>query len=298
MAELVQDYNFELNGVVFGIDQKVSCNEDGFKPGDPDITMSSAPNPTGHGTLPGRDYRGSATWGFDLHVDAETVTEALSTLAELRSAWWHESTEDTPGAFDTLRYRLDGRTRQIHGRARRWTPAIGNRLMHGYLPITADFEQMDPFIYDDAEESTKVGFYGSPPAAGLQGPLESPLISEGGGDVVQLGEVWVKGETPTWIELEFYGSQVNPWVTLGNWRFELNDTIGSEEKVMVDPRPLARTVLRQRGDRPGGRARISNTTRLGVMSLAPGRYTIGYGALSADGSAGVIARWHNAYKSI
>ena len=294
MASLVRDYNFELNGVVFGIGQPVDMEENGFKPGDPDLASSRARNPTGHGTLPGRDFRGSATWAFDLFVNGTDPAGALATAATLRNAWWNERTEDTPGAFDVLRYRLAGRTRRIYGRAQHWTPTIGNGLLGGFVPITADFEQMDPFIYDDQEQSVSIGYYGTPPVAGLEGPLESPLISDGGDNVVQLGVVNVAGERPTWIEVEFHGSQINPWVTLGSWRIELNDSVGTDDHVVIDPRPLARTVLRN----GSGRVRISNTSRLAVMQLAPGRYTLGYGALSADGSAGVTIRWHNAYKSI
>ncbi len=293
MADLVQDYTFELNGVQFGRHKSIFVDPEGFTPGDASLQLATAAHPSEHGTLPGRDFRGSATWGFDLHVDQSDPATALVALAELREAWWNEETEDTPGAFDTLRYRLAGRTRRVYGRARRWTPTLNNTLMSGHVAVTADFEVMDPFFYDDVIQRVPVSYTGAPPVAGIQAPLTAPLIGQGQGNE-QYGVVEIGGTRPTWIIVTFKKSQVNPWVQLGGWRLQLNDTLSSDDEVVADSRPLARSILRN----GTGRVRMSNTSRLGAMKLPPGRYALGYGALAADSSASVEVSWYNAHKSI
>lgn len=292
MSDLVSDYQFALDGVRFGRGTAINVPPDGFTPGDGSLAVSINDHPTSHGSLLGRDFRRSANWGFDLQAMGDSAREALDITAALRDVWWNEDNEDTPGAVSELEYRLGGRTRLVYGRGRRWTPSPNNQLIGGVLPITADFEVIYPASFGP-EQSITVSANGANQAvAGIEAPLESPLIGFGGGEP-QASSITIGGETATWLTLEFHGG-INPYVEIGGWRYELDGSVGGDEVVTADARPWTRGITSSMGGAFGA----TRTSRLAFVKLKPGQHSVTYGNLDFGTSASVLIRWRDAYKSL
>lgn len=292
MTAPLQDFQFELDDVQFGLDLPVHLDESGFKPDMGAWRTQDFAHPMGDGGVPGRDYKEVSTWGFTMFANAEDDIGALAYTAELARVWPSEDLVKTPRALTALRYCLAGRVRRVYGRPRRWTAPPDNRLLNGYLPITADFAVFDPNYYDDAEQSEPFSLSaGTTGGGGLRAPLTAPLRTTGVAKP-QSRSIQVDGDRGTWPILEFKGG-ANPWVEIAGWKCKVLRTLAWNETVVVDTRPWVRSSTLN-----GSYARLSRDSRLADMKLPPGKHAVRFGQDMSATNASVTVRWRPAHSSL
>lgn len=294
MADLTKDHQWELDGYVFGLGRPMLVVEDGFDPGSASWRTQDQSYASGDGKAYGVDYLDAPTWAFDGGCDAQDTASALKTLADFTRAWRAEETRRTPGAVLPLRYRIAGRVRRVYGRPRRLSHAPTNRILGGWLPITADFDCADALHYDDTEASTSIGITVSQ-NGGLTAPLMEPLSTVTAGAETESGII-VGGDAPTWAVVTFTGPVSNPYVEVGDWHCGLRGTLAEGEEVTIDSRPWARSVIRNDGASMGGS--LDRKTYLDQMKLPPGQHAIVYGGGSEVANSTATVRWRSAYHAL
>ena len=294
MAEL-QDHQFELLGVPFGIDCEVTVEDEGFNPGTATWRVQDSELPLEDGMQFGLDRLSPPVWTWNLSTDRASEAEALASLERLATAWRADAVRGTPGAVTPLRYRLAGRDRRVYGRPRRWASPLSNRILDGYIPITADFATVDGVFYDDNEQTFNIG---TVPATtgGFTFPLTFPMSTIRSGGFRQ-SNFRVGGSFPTWLVVEITGEIADPYIVIDqNQRIGLNGQLSADTPITLDGRPWVRAALRPDGSSASGM--LNRTTRLANLKVAPGSHEVTFGGI--DPSGGAIARlsWRNAYSSI
>jgi len=286
----VNDYGFELSDVPFGIGQDVTVENEGFDPGAAEwIVQDTEDSRDGH-TRFGRDKLGGPTWTWVLSTDKETPEEALAAAGRLAAAWRAEEIRDDPGATLRLRYRVGGRTRCVFGRPRRWAAPPSNRILTGYIPITADFKCVDHLHYDDAQDEVLISV--SPTSAGgFVLPQAPPLTSLPSGD--REGMINVGGDQLTAPIIRIDGPIVNPWVQGLDWRIDLDLSLTAGQWVEVDARPWRATVLRN-GATNASEA-LGRRQWLHQVRLTPGNQEIRFGGSGSAGTSTCRVTWRNAW---
>lgn len=294
MADLL-DYQFEVDGYVFGLGRPVFTNEDGFDPSGAEWRVQDQSVAQGSGTVFGRDYLEPASWTWALGVDRTSEATALAEMALLTRAW-RVSARLGPGEVVPLRYRLAGRTRRVYGRPRRLAPTLDNRFMSGYAAYLADFKRADDLHYDDVEKSATTTAQVSS-AGGIKSPLKAPLRSIRQITSERGGGIEVGGDADTWAVVTIKGPISTAVVECpGRWRVELNKTLLADDVVVIDPRPWARTVLLNGG---GGIAGfLGRGTRLADMTLAPGPAVFTFGGVATASGAQATVSWRDASHSL
>lgn len=284
---LTADFQFDLDGYVFGTGTDVHVAEWG--PGEGDIRVQDAPLDGDDVRLFGRDWRTPGSINFDLEIRERTVDDALEILGPLRSSW--DGPRDTPRAVSTLRYRLGGRTRRVYGRPRRFTP-VASELVFGLLPVVADFVLADVNHYDDTERSVSSDLTGSTNPLGVSSPIRSPFAAAFGEWTAPARTMVVGGDRATWPVVEFRGG-VNPWCEIAGWRCRVLASLNWDETVVVDTRPWVRSSTLN-----GSYVPLDRGSRLAEMSVPPGNWPVRYGNDSSAGAPSVTVRWRNAWSSL
>lgn len=289
MADL-EEYQFEVDGVVFGVDRDVCITPEGFDPAAGAWRTQDSDHPLTDGMIMGRDVQGGMTWGFDMFTNMDSSASALRAAAELRTVWPRDEIRLTPQAFTSLRYNLGGRTRRVFGRPRRWTSKPSNLLASGNLAVVADFQTLDSLVYSDVEQSIKLTATPILAGQGLKSPLKTP-VKTAYGTTPKVQQLIVDGDRPTWPIIEFRGG-INGWVRIGDWRCRLLASLNWDETATVDTRPWVRSSTIY-----GGLVPLDPESRLQNMSLPRGRYDISYGWDDvSDGD--ITVRWRDAYSSL
>lgn len=292
MADLLEK-QYELNGVTFGLDCPVEVESQGFNPGTAALRTADVDRPAGDGIRFGKDYKGSATWGFSLYTNADDEEGAWSALGELGAAWDDEETRLTSEAVVPLRYRLAGRNRRVYGRPRAWTHTPNNQSIGGRIDIEADFATVDGLIYDDDMKSQLIGI--APPLeldAGFTVPFIPPFISSAGASVRE-SSIRIGGEVATPITVTFFGPVESATVRIGGWTAALVDPVVIDDPVTIDARPWVRAATKQ----SGGGVRVSpRVTRISKMWLPPGVHEVVYTGEDPTSTASVLVSWHDAYR--
>lgn len=295
--DLLQDAQFEIDGVPFGVDMPVMVDADGFNPGRAELLTSRAKIGGGDGVRPGIDFYGSATWSFRLVTNTDDEEQALEAYSRLAAAWPTEGVRLTPGRVSTLRYRLGGRTRVVYGRGGRWTPAVTNTLWSGALAAAADFETVDHLHYDDDVQTAVIPI--APVASGGTGtvlPVILPTALGTSPNGERVGEVIVGGERPTPVWLIFDGPVSNAQViSSSGWVCRIDDTVYDNDPVTVDARPFARSAVRESG---GGVQLNPRVTKISKMYLPPGAHTLTFTGIDPTGTASVAVNWRSAHHSL
>ena len=184
---LTADYQFELDGYVFGDGCPIFVDAEGFDTGELGFITQDTTNPITGATMMGRDVLKPPDWSWILHVNRDDQTGALAELAALGKVMtnsgrgWSDSREAL-----ALRYRLDGRIRRVYGRPRRFSYKPGNRVWAGYLPPMASFSLVDPNHYDDNEQAVTLGLAPSIPG-GFSWPAGWPLTFNRDADFTRPG---------------------------------------------------------------------------------------------------------------
>lgn len=301
MADLL-DRQFELDGVVFGVDCPIEVES--CQPGRAELITQRQKNDSGDGVRMGKDFYGSSTWSFRLFTNSEDAPGALASYEALSSVWPTDDVRLSSDTVSTLRYRFGDRTRIVYGRGGRWTPTLDTRLWSGYLAAAADFETVDHLYYDD-EVNTEIIPIAQPlSTGGMIPPVIPPFVSTGV-NPERFGDVTIGGDrpTPVWITVEgpisdpkiiAPGRVINgkPWA---GWVAQLNDTVYPDDPVTIDARPWARSATRQ----SGGGVRVSaRVTQISKLYLPPGRHTLSFSGIDPTGTATAAVSWRNARSSL
>lgn len=310
MAAVLEEYQFELEDVVFGLDNNMGNVEGTFSPGRPELRTKDAVVEGADGARPGRDHYGASTWAWQLFADGQSAKEALQFLADLERVWPTEEVRLTPSAVVPLRYNLGGRIRRVYGRPRRFTPTPNNGLVSGTIGVAADFTVFDHRYYDDAEQSSTVEIQATVRDSGVLVPFVPPFTSRRGAGP-KTTTITVGGEVPTPVVVVFEGPVLRPHVKVSGqlkptpqypqgrpwpgWVAEIPGAVLENDPVTIDARPWARSVTKASG---GGVRTSPRVTRLHAMTLPPGTHTIAFTGEDPTGESSVTVKWHDAHRSL
>lgn len=294
MADLTSDYQFEVDGFVFGLGRPVFVEEDGFDPGTAEWRVQDGVIAQGDGRQFGRDFREAPTWAWNLGVDRDSESNALATLGEMAQVWANEKRRRIPGAVATLRYRIAGRVRRVYGRPGRFGSAFDNRISQGYNAVTADFRLADHLHYSDVENSVTFALGSTSSAGGLKSPLVDPLRTTQRLASQRSGSVGVTTDAPTWAVVTIKGPISQPTVELvGGWKVSLDMVLTSSDSVTIDPRPWARTAILNGSASVGGR--LGRLSRLADMLLPRGEHQFTLSGAATSVGATATVSWRDAH---
>lgn len=235
----------------------------------------------------GQDFMGGRTITFELDVNGTDEADAKAKLARLSRAWRADVVRFTPGATATL---TSGSGRVAFGRPRRF--ASNDDLQpQGLSTVVADFATADDAWYGGTEQGVTVSLVPAP-SGGLLAPLAAPLSTTLSSDRSQ--GVTIGGELPTWPVIEIQGPITNPTVELvGAVRMDFRLTLAYDQKLVIDSRPWARSILRNGASVAGTITRTS--TRLAHAALDPGSYEFVLRGTANTGNPYATIRWREAY---
>ncbi|UIW13433.1 minor tail protein [Arthrobacter phage Amyev] len=235
----------------------------------------------------GQDFIGGRTITFELDVNGTDEADAKTKLARLSRAWRADVVRTTPGATATL---TSGSGRVAFGRPRRF--ASNDDLQpHGLSTVVADFAAADDTWYGGTEQGVTVSLVPAP-SGGLLAPLAAPLSTTLASDRSQ--GLTIGGELPTWPVFEIRGPITNPAVELvGALRMDFSLTLAYDQKLVIDTRPWARTILRNGASVAGTITRTS--TRLAHAALDPGAYEFVLRGTATSGNPSATIRWREAF---
>lgn len=304
----LSEFQFEIlpdedaaNGFVFGIGAEVSCDDEGFDPGENEwVTQDSVNTRRGVNAF-GRDVLGGKTWVWESHVNRGKVSDALDTLERFSAAWGPEDLVLQPGVQTALRYQMAGRYRRVYGRPRRFAAPPSNRILSGYVPVTHDFKLVDSRTYDDAEASVLIPYSSTITAGGFVFPAVFPLVTSAN---VGTGssQITVGGNAKTYPVIRFNGPWTNPAMITPDWEIAWFGSLAAGEWVEIDCRPWRLTVLNQDGSSVVGTSSgggLSKRVALEDVVLRPQTQPeISLDGISTSGTASASIRWRNAWTSL
>ena len=267
----------------------------GFDPGTESVQTSDLDNPVFDDTYAGVDMFRAPTWTFTIDVKGRTAAEVLERVDQVKRVWRNPAWAKKGGELAELRYTLAGRDRVVYGRPRRFAcnPTVTSR--RGYAVITADFQLMDPLIYDHRWQSVRLDMV-PPTQRGLKEPLVEPL-STGGYSQRQgvIGEVGGTAPTPFMIDITAGsgGLIANPFVSINNNRYEFVTEVREGRTLRVDSR---------KGTAGVGSTNVLSTmrkrTRLKSVRLPNGAVEVSFGGVNPALDAHATFWWRPAYYSL
>ncbi|MCX4677602.1 hypothetical protein OG413_20230 [Streptomyces sp. NBC_01433] len=268
---------------------------------DTDIANGDTPLPREDGVRHGQDFTAGATLTFEVGVDTVDAGDTrlarhganLDAVSAMRQAWDARAVRSrmsTPAVLSTTQ---GGRARRWYGRPRQCEAADSPLTRHGYTPVVANFAAVHTGSFDEVEQSVRVDM-APPPHRGIKGPLKAPLMMVGEGTARNPGEVLVRGNRATWPVITITGPISQPVCELvGRWKVQLNLTLGAGEKVVIDPRPWTRTVLKGRASVAGLLTRSSPL--LENLLIPTGRQDFVLRGTDATATASMTVAWRDAY---
>lgn len=267
---------------------------------DTDVTNGDTPLPREDGVRFGHDFTTGATITFEVGVDtvdsgapADRHGANLDALSVMKQAWDARALRGrmaTPAVLSTTQ---GGRARRWFGRPRQCAPAASKLTRQGYTPVVANFAAAHTGSFDDVEQNVRVDM-APPPHRGIKGPLKAPLAMVGESSARAPGEIDVGGNRATWPVISITGPISQPVCELvGRWKLQLNLTLKVGEKVTIDPRPWARTVLKGSASVAGLVTRSSPL--LENLLIPPGRQDFVLRGTDATATAFMTVAWRDAY---
>ncbi|MER5222841.1 hypothetical protein [Streptomyces flaveus] len=268
---------------------------------DPDV--GDVPMPREDGARFGEDYRGQATVTFEVGVDTVDAAPTqlgrhganLDAVSAMLQAWDGKAVRKRMATPAVLRTTQGGRARRFYGRPRKHAPAGSKLTRQGYTPVVCTFVCLDSTAYDDTEKSERVDL-NPPPHRGLVGPLKDPLSMTGEGATKVPGQVVIEGKRPTWPVIRIYGPISSPACeVVGSWKAEFSGlTLSAGQYITIDPRPWARTMLRNSGASAAG-ALTRGSPQLKDMLLPVGWHDFVLRGSDATGTSYMTVAWRDAY---
>jgi hypothetical protein len=254
--------------------------------GTADITNGDLQRPGGDGNLFGVDTRAGTTVTFNIEVNGQTEAESWTLLQGLASAWRADEISKTPDAVAMLTSHTG---RVAFGRPRRFKQDLA-LTPFGITAVTCDFATADDLWYGPQQQA--VVTLVPAPGGGLIAPLAAPLATTESSDRSQT--FTVDGLLPVWPVITITGPITNPTVeVVGQFKLGLNVTLASDQRVVIDTRPWARTIMRGNASLAG--KLMPNFDRLSDASVPPGRYELALRGTSATGTPSATLTWRNAF---
>lgn len=292
-APELDEFQFDLDGYVFGLGMPVFIDAEGFDPGDPDNITQDGSNPITGARAFGRDMHSAQTWTFACYLSTEDVESALAAAAAMGSKWRDEKWLPAD-ARAMLRYRIGGRTRCVFGKPRRFSFKPGNALLQGNLPPLATFDTVDVKHYDDVESFVDI-LKAPSISGGFEVPFEAPLVVEVPANDVPQGSIEVGGDTSTGFAIDFFGPLTNGSVKVGDeFTAGFTGTLQAGQSLTIDGRPWATSVTRT----GGADVVLSRDTRLNRAVVRPGNYQAVLSGSDETGTARCRVRWRNAHSTL
>lgn len=289
------DYQFSLDGVVFGYGAAVGVPADGFQPDGDEYTVQDNERPSSDSIAFGEDYRTPGDWSWTLHTnDAEDDVAAMAAMKDLELAWRGDATRRFPSKVSELRYAIAGRTRIVYGRPRRWAPSFDNRILSGYREVDCDFRRADTLFYDDEFKTSAVTIVQSV-GNGLTAPIISPVTTLQGaareGTLPAIG-----GDVPAPFRATINGPVSRPSITGVGWSIELDMVIAAGDTVVISTYPWEMRATLNGNTNVSGR--LSANTRLSKARLAPTGETVYFNGIDNTGGATCTIFWRPAYSTM
>lgn len=294
----LSDYQFELGGVRFGKGCPVELDDEGWDVGADDPQSQDVFNSVTDSFAFGDDALQPSIWTWALHTDdARSIDEALADDRELDLAWKTSYDRRRPGSLAELRYAFAGRTRLVYGRPRRYASGKTNRIMRGYLQITAEFARADTLFYGDEVVTATIGL--QPPAAyGLVSPITSPITTLTNTPTLSTTPA-VGGDVPTPFIATIHGpttgSLTNPKISTDTWQLELLTTIEAGSSITIDTHPWVSKATRSDGAVVSS---FSARSRFSKARLAPEGETLRFDGIDSSGTATCQIAARPAYMTI
>lgn len=308
LAEGQWNLSYSSNGIHPGANFTFGTFSTGYDLTDPyeitygDADVGDTPMPRRDGVRLGQDFKTTATITFEMGVD--TVDDArtqigrhganLDAVSRIMQAWDGEAVRQRFGTPAVLRTTQGGRARRFYGRPRKIAASASRLTRQGHTPVVASFLSLDGVAYDDTEQSLRVSL-NPPPHRGLVGPLTTPLRMTGSGATKVPGEAIVGGTKPAWPVITFYGPISKPACeVVGRWKATLDLTLAAGQRVTIDTRPWALTVLRNGSASVAGKLTRSSP-KLPDMRLPPGRSDFILRGSDVTGLSYMTVAWRDAY---
>lgn len=296
VTEMTLDWQFQLNGYMFGPGTDVTVVE--WEPGDFGMRVQDQDSPAGDWRVFGIDRISPGAWSFELAIRERTADAALELLAPLRESW-EMSARSVSQAVLPLRYRMGGRTRQVYGRPRRFTPVMSD-LVFGRIPIVADFALAEPWSYADTEQTLTLTTGATELGTPTSFPLSFPFLWGATAGSPRHGQVTIAGTRPTWLRLVITGpvgtTLTDPYVIVADRVFQLRGVVGAQEQIVVSSLPWEQGVFR--GDGTTSSVFLDPTSRLSQLRLPVGEHNVSFGGIDNTGTATCQFAWRDAYTSI
>ena len=262
--------------------------------GDIDITSDDSARPRGDGRAFGIDTHGGRTITFELATHGSSENSARDTMADFVRAWRADAVRAVPGTVAELRARNAGRERLLYGRPRR-IAVTDVDATSAIMTAVADFAAVDDLYYGTELHTITVGIV-PPTGGGLVGTLAAPLSTTATSDRSTV--ITVDTPLPCWPVVTITGPITNPEITVtGQWRLALATALGAGSRIVVDPRPWARTVLRDQAASLAG-ALTRDSVRLADMTLRAGAAEVVFRGADATGTASARLEWRSTYPSL
>ncbi|MDS2172527.1 hypothetical protein Q7C18_07465 [Nesterenkonia sp. CL21] len=275
-----------------------------FEPSYPEIRSSDAARESRDGVLPGRDYFGARTLGFDLVSNRHTMAAARESIAEFLTAWRDTKVRLVAGAMVPLEYRAvdDPRWRRVIGRPRRADePTFDFQMRQGVGRFTVEFEVLQPQVYAGGEEGlNRVRFnqVADFTPGGWRWPRDPgwPVLGQTVTGTRE-GSITVTGTETTPAIVTFHGPG-RRFSLDGNrgWHVGLDPevTLAADEAITIDP--LAGTVTDNFGRSRFGA--LDRRSGLYDVQLQPGSENVFFSADDVTLEAHAVLSWRSAYSTM
>jgi hypothetical protein len=305
----IQDFQFQLLGqtiprVVLGRGAEIVVLPDGFDPAYGDLRTQDQNAPQGDYRRFGADKRSPGVWSFEAYVDAPNAEQALGWVDMCAEAWDAEYVRESPGAVMALQYKVAGRLRRIYGRPRNFQAPPGPLIQNGRVPVSMEFHRVEDVSYDDDEQGVliRMGRSGevrpSPWRFPLRFPTSVKTVAEPRTEQVLIG-----GRLRTWLVISIRGPVINPWVQIGQHRWQLTGEVPGGRTAHLSGLPWMQTIYMDDGsflpETGNGVFRpdmLDPRSRLAHLRFEPGQYAATFGGYDTTGSATAQVRWRNAYR--
>lgn len=284
---VLEDGDFELQGVLLKGTPDYPIYVQEFDPGKTEHQDEDVLNPLDGTLMMGRDRVVPPKWEFKLGMGDFTKGPALRSLGELMRVWQVPQTE--PGVVFPLKYKLDGRVRQVFGRPRPFSFNPEMLVNVGYVVAVAGFHLQDAQYYDIVRQSVQLRMLAQPVGSGFTAPFLVPIMTDAGQG--RAGFAVNNGSAPAPFTLRINGPVGNPKVSGPGWFLHLNRSIAEKDWVEVDTRAF---TVRTRGgaDIPGS---LTRSSRLLSARLKPGRNEIIFEGVDPTGISNINLSWFDAY---
>ncbi len=293
MIEL-DDYQFEYEGVVFGIGTALSVDAEGFNPGVNSFTSQDVENGFTDSISMGRDSVAPSEWTFEAFTTGDTPAEARAAIRALGRVWNDPELRRAPGEVRPLRYCIDGETRVVFGRPREFGQTLSNKILHGEIPLELHFQPADTLSYADEEVTLDV--LDAPVVTdGFTTPFTTPLLTKAAAPVSGSLPAF-DGDIAVPLAVTFTGPALNPRIYTTEWQLGLSIALAEGESVTIETYPWNVRTLRADGVRMPGV--MSTASRPSLARLRPQGETIRFHALDSSGTASCQIRFRPANTTI